>query len=417
MRQLLIIAYYFPPLGGIGSLRVHGYATHLPAYGWQPTILTPRSGAYFRDPELSYPEERIIRTPALELSRAGKRVLRAGGSDDVAAEVDGLRFVARSAARKLLYFPDAQVGWYPPAILTARRALRGRRFDAILSSSFPITAHLIARSLHRWMKVPWIAEFRDPWSQMLAEQGRSSRRARQLETALARESVARVMTSPSWAASHAEQWRRPVEVIANGHDGQVTGERHQPDFTLAYLGSFYPRTQSLSALWEAIARLQAAPTGGRVRVQFIGTLHPDLERELERRGLRPNVEVTGFLTHVDALARLSRSSLVVAAGPHDARGLLRGQVAAKLAEYLATDRPILYIGDPDCDAAELLRGYPGTRIVATGDVDGVTRALTEERRRTYARDTSALDRRALAGSLADLLGRACASQRLGASDG
>ena len=181
MRRALIVAYYFPPLGGIGSLRVSGFATHLREYGWEPTVLAPRDGAYYRDPQISFPEHDVIRTPSIEFSRVGKRVLRAGGTDVVAADVGGARAAVRRGARAALYFPDAQIGWYAPALITARRALRERRFDAVFSSSFPITAHLVARRLHRWLKIPWIAEFRDPWSAMLARQGRSSARAARLE--------------------------------------------------------------------------------------------------------------------------------------------------------------------------------------------------------------------------------------------
>src|SRR5829696_5837758 len=199
MRRVLIVAYYFPPLGGAGSLRVSGLATHLPEYGWEPTVLAPRNGAYYRDPQLSFPERQVIRTPSIELSRTGKRLLRTGGSDVVAAEPGEARAAVRNAARAALYFPDAQVGWYAPALGTARRALRERRFDAIFSSSFPITAHLVARRLHRWLKIPWIAEFRDPWSAMLAREGHSAGRAARLERALVRESARVVMTSPSWA--------------------------------------------------------------------------------------------------------------------------------------------------------------------------------------------------------------------------
>lgn len=417
MRQLLIVAYYFPPLGGIGSLRVHGHATHLPAYGWQPTILAPLEGAYFRDPGLSFPEADVIRTPSLELSRLGKRVMRAGGSDQVPAQVSGLRGAARTLAHTLLYFPDAQVGWYPPALMTSRRVLRDRSFDAVFSTSFPITAHLIARRLSRWMGIPWIAEFRDPWSQMLAEQRRPSARALRLETAIARESTACVMTSPSWARQHEQLWGCQIAVIPNGHDGAIAAARSEPRFTVSYLGSFYPETQSLTAFWDGIARLRDAADDNSVHVRFIGDLHPEIKSELDRRGLRSQVEDTGFLSHTEALAYLSNSSLVLVAGPRDARGLLRGQVAAKLAEYLATDLPILYVGDPDADAADLLRRFPGTHVVPADDADGVIRVLREEHGKRYERDCGALSRHALAGRLAELLDEACTSRRAGQVDG
>ena len=70
-----MIAYYFPPLGGIGSLRAVKFAEHLPEFGWEPTVLAPRLGTFFEDPELRFPEERVIRSRSIELSRTGKRML------------------------------------------------------------------------------------------------------------------------------------------------------------------------------------------------------------------------------------------------------------------------------------------------------------------------------------------------------
>jgi glycosyltransferase involved in cell wall biosynthesis len=409
MRRVLIVAYYFPPLGGIGSLRVSGFASHLPEYGWEPTVLAPRDGAYYRDPQISFPERRVIRTPSIELSRTGKRALRAGGSDVVAANVAGGRAAIRRVARAALYFPDAQVGWYAPALITARRALREHRFDAVFSSSFPITAHLIARRLHRRLRIPWIAEFRDPWSATLSRQGRSAARAARLERALARESSRVAMTSPSWAALHTRLWRREVDVIPNGHSR--TSRSSPPgndEFVLGYLGTHYPATQRLDAVWDAVLRVNEAG-GARVdRLRFVGDLHPDLRRALCERRLEPLVEATGFLSHRDALGALARSSMLLVPGPYRADEIVRGHVAGKLAECLATDLPILYVGDLDCDAADLLRRYPGCHLVAGDDVAGAVEALHAGRGRRYERNVEALSRRRLTARLAELLDDACA---------
>jgi glycosyltransferase involved in cell wall biosynthesis len=406
MRRVLIVAYYFPPLGGIGSLRVHGFACHLPDHGWEPTVLAPRDGAYFRDRELRFPEEKVIRTGSIELSRSGKWLLRTGGSDAVAAEVTGVRAVVRAAARSAVYFPDAQVGWYVPALVKAGRTVPKLHFDAIFSSSFPITSHLIARRLHRWLRIPWIADFRDPWSAMLAERGQASARALRLERSLARESTSRIMTSPSWAKLHASTWDCDVEVIPNGHDGNAPKASSIDGLTLAYLGSYYPETQSLEAVLDAVAEMNT-DGGERFRLRFIGQPHPALERDLAERGLSDAVEVTGFVGHDEALALLARSSVLLVAGPRDGRGLLRGQVAAKLLEYLATDRPVLYVGDLDCDAATMLRGFPGTELVPVGDSAGVIAALRRFGQQSYPRDAGSLSRASLAGRLAELLTRSC----------
>jgi glycosyltransferase involved in cell wall biosynthesis len=404
MRHVLLVAYYFPPLGGAGSLRVSGFATHLPEYGWEPTVLAPRNGAYHRDPSLRFPEDRVIRSASFELSRIGKRLLRVGGDDIRPARVAGWRSALRNGARQFLYYPDAQIGWFPAAWQRGREALRRTSFDSIFSSSPPVTAHLIARRLHREMSIPWVADFRDPWSEFLPPGSLVRRRAARLERSVAQTASEVVMTSPSYARWHAAKWNRSVTVITNGHDGEHPRCVASPSrFTLAYLGSYYPSTQDLTGVWAAIRRLAAAGSPGVDSLLFIGDLPPALRAELANHGLDGLVEVAGFLPHAEAIARLRASSALLVAGPRSAEGVLRGQITAKLFEYLATERPIVYVGDPASDAAELLRRYPGCYVSAADDVDGIVKALIRSNAEQEPRNVDDLSRRKLTARLADLL--------------
>ena len=151
----------------------------------------------------------------MELSRVGKRVLRAGGDDVEPAVVGPLRSAPRAFVRRWLYFPDAQIGWYPSAVAAGRRLIRSGAFDAIYSSSFPMTAHLVARTVRRHAGIPWVAEFRDPWSLWICDP-EPLRRAERLERSIAAEASAVVMTSPTWAAEHSKKWKKAVVTIPNG---------------------------------------------------------------------------------------------------------------------------------------------------------------------------------------------------------
>ncbi|HUR85623.1 MAG TPA: glycosyltransferase [Solirubrobacteraceae bacterium] len=400
-RRVLIVAYYFPPLGGVGSLRALGFARHLPEHGWETEVLAPRAGEYHRDSELRFAEERVVRTGSLELSRLGKRALRVPGSDGVPAPVAGVRGALRRAAHTAVYFPDAQVGWAPFALPAGRRALRERPADAIVSTSFPITAHVVARRLAREAGIPWVADFRDPWSAMMRGGGRR-RMAARLERSLARDASAVVMTSPSWAAHHARIWGRAVDVVPNGHDdGAVRAADRPPGLVAGYLGTYYPVTQApLAAAWAALAR-----EPGLAEVRVIGELHPAMRAELDEHGLMARVRVTGFLPQSDALAQLASCSLALLAGPADADGILAGQVAGKIWEYLATDLPVLYVGPTECDAARLLREQDGAHVVATGDAAGAAAAVRATAGGRHPRDTARFSRRARAAQLAGVLAR------------
>ena len=47
MRRILLIAFYYPPVEDVGSVRPAALAKYLPRFGWEPIVLTPRvQGAY-----------------------------------------------------------------------------------------------------------------------------------------------------------------------------------------------------------------------------------------------------------------------------------------------------------------------------------------------------------------------------------
>jgi hypothetical protein len=302
-------------------------------------------------------------------------------------------------ARGILYYPDPKVGWYVPAVCAGRRVVRNQKFDAIYSSASPQTTHLVARRIHKLTGLPWVAEYRDPWVD-LTYQGDAVERARRLEDSVAEEASALVMTSPSWARTYGEQWGKTVTAITNGCDGPL---RPRTDgrgrFIIGHLGTMYPHRNRLGSLWRAVAE-----QGGVDLIRFVGRLDPRARTELDGAGLRRLIDETGFLPRAAALEILSTSSVLLLAGPHDASGVLRGWIPAKLFDYLASDLPILYIGDTRADAAEILRGYEGCYVLDGSDADGVRAALGEcQAGARYVRDVTSFTRRSLTGALARLL--------------
>src|SRR5262249_54985538 len=116
MRRVLMISYYFPPLGGIGSVRAVKFARYLPEFGWDPVVITRRNGAYYRDPTLEFDERKIVRTPSLEISRTAKRMIGSALGDTRPAEIGRIMKRVRRFAARWVYRPDPQVGWYPFAL-------------------------------------------------------------------------------------------------------------------------------------------------------------------------------------------------------------------------------------------------------------------------------------------------------------
>jgi glycosyltransferase involved in cell wall biosynthesis len=406
-RHVLIVAYYFPPIGGIGSIRLASFANYLPEFGWEPIVLAPGSTPHASDPSLSFPNEKVVRSHSIELSRLGGALRRDGGAETVKER--GWQETLRRLGHRLVY-PDAQIGWYPGAVVAGRRILGRQPVDAVFSSSFPITAHLVARTLSGAARVPWIAEFRDPWSDALPADHPHRRRARALEAAFADRATRVLMPTPTWATHFGTRWGTDVALVPNGCDVGAASPPPPDRPVLTHIGSFYPGRQSLRGLWQGLEDLVESGSVAP-RILFVGDLPPEVRAEASAFGFAELVDATGFVPHEEAMQLARASSMLFASGPMATDALARGWVPAKLFEYLGTSLPILYLGDPAGDAGRMLGEYPGCQVVEPGDRDRVSSALqTGLEGRRYDRDTSSLSRRAVAANLAAVLDRAAGAR-------
>jgi glycosyltransferase involved in cell wall biosynthesis len=407
--RILIVAYYFPPIGGIGSIRLARFASLLPEHGWEVTVLAPRDTPHEQDPRLTFPEAKVIRARSIEFSRVGRTVTRTGPSFDPSRS--SARSLMRAIAHRYLFFPDPQIGWYPSAVRAGLQALRKQRFDAIYSSADPVTAHLIARTLSRRSGLPWVAESRDPIAARLTPDDPHFRRAERLEAAIAREATVMVVPTPTWATHYGSMWGRDVAVLPNAHDGRLPERRRPAQPTVAHVGTYHAGRDDLTALWEALALMRKRQSALLPRVRFIGHPSPELDQEVGRYGLNDLVDNVGFVSHDEAMLELMSASMLLASGIRGDDPVARGWVPAKVFTYIASGLPVLYLSAPDADAAALMRDQPGCYVVDHRDVEGALRALEEGLAGpSFARDAEHLGRAARTRLLAEILERAVAGE-------
>lgn len=426
-RRVLIFAYYFPPVGGIGSIRLAGFASHLPEFGWEPTIVAPVGTPHPADESIGFPESKVVRAkslePALLLRRRGGTSVRTDTSTGPGAPNNGGAQAQRgagattpdrrrSAARTTLVrlaFPDAQIGWYPAAVAAGLRLVREQSFDAVFSSAYPMTAHLIAWSVSHRAGLPWIAEYRDPWSERLPRFPHRPA-AERLERSIAHRASRIVVPSRAFAGHYAVRWGVDVDAIPNGHDLLSSHDADTPTTIapaappiLAHVGSYYPGRQSLRTVWRALAELRAA---GREmpKIRWVGELAAEARDEALSYGVLDAIEVTGLVSHSEAIGLLQSSTMLFASGELDTGPLGRGTTAAKLFEYLASGLPILYVCSRDADAAVTLKRYEGCHVVEFDDDSAARRALEAGLAGgRFNREVGAFSRRARTADLAKVL--------------
>ena len=434
--KILLLAYYFPPLGGAGVQRALKFAKYLPEHGITPVVIAADEPGYVTDASLlaELPQEievhRIRHSPLLARAARLAGALR-GGQRPADAAVSATRGATTAAASSkwrdrllgvyaTLQFPDDKSGWGRRASALVEQSLQRGDIDLILSTSPPVTTHFVAAKLKRRYGVPWLADFRDLWTGNPAYNAPTWRRwldRRDERRLLAQaDGVTGVTEDMAAQLGHDLAAGRQAIFLPNGYDeadfaGGTAARRSDGRFVLLYAGTLYGHQSPQSILAGARHLLQRQPElASRLRLRFIGSIgsrfeplftafESDFPAVVERLAYLPHAEIPASLMAADAL-------LLLIGGGGSARGVLTG----KLFEYLRACRPVLLLGPPDGEAARILEGSGHGVAVEEDDVEGAAEIMAKWLAGEVPRDASSCDarvtrfeRRSLTGQLAAII--------------
>jgi glycosyltransferase involved in cell wall biosynthesis len=361
MKKVLIVAY-FPPHPQ-ASPRILGLAKYLPEFGWQPIILTAPVGDNL-DSQFG-----VIETGYRDVLGVWKRLFNFNQDEDLRREVkkrlgvtskkSALDFIL-TLGGAIVNYPDGDKGWKPFAVDAGSELLQKENIDAMISSSSPVTSHIIAKELKIKHKIPWVADLRDLWTQNHNYGYGPLRRLidRRLEKKTLLHSDALVTVSQLWAEKLRTLHRREtVYTITNGFDPvemNTTRVNLTSKFTITYTGSIYSEKQEPSKLFAALKDLisDRLMDPNEVAVRFYGSKIEWLDKEVERYGLSSIVKQYGRVPQQVALEKQRESQLLLLLNWEDQQE--HGVYPGKVFEYLAAQRPILATGGFGNDVIERL---------------------------------------------------------------
>lgn len=372
-RRVLVLAYFFPPLGGGGVQRTLKHVKYLPAHGFEPVVLTTRFvWSPIKDATLSAevpPGTTVIRAPEVPL-----HVARWGLQG-------GLRRAGLSTtAASYLGWPDEAAGWVPGATWRALRAVRRYRPEVLYSTSSPVSAHLVALIVSRLTGLPWVADFRDGWTRNPQDEALGGPFGR-LSTWLERRVVGRaraliVVDESVELIDIAHDDPRRV-VIRNGVDPEdlpaPAGRPRNDRFTLSYVGALYGERNAapvFAALRALIERGVVDPNAVDVRLVGHQAIDPSLDLA------RIPITRVGYVDHATAVAEMTQADALLFYAPASNRG-----TSGKIFEYLAAGRPILCVAGTDNFAFELVRELGAGPCAEPTDRVAIETALEELYRR------------------------------------
>ena len=396
MRTVLILTYHFPPSAASGSFRLLGFVRHLPAHDWRGAVVAP--------PGLPWEPIDI------------------GLLDQVPAEtsVYSVPYLTSRLARKFARYK----GWFPRALRAAERAIREQKPEAILTSGPPHQVHWMGLLLKRRHKLPWLADFRDPWySEARLECGN------RLESWWIKKQESAVMHNADVVIANAPgackllrlaypQLRSKFVTLPNGYDrekfeglaAEIPPKASEGPIRVVHAGAIYVGRDPLPLL-DAVKTVSEGPEQIALDVRFFGPPPEngmDLSKEVSARGLDDRVSLRGQIPYANALREMAGADILLLM---DSPGRTVG-VPAKLYEYIGAGRPVLALSEPGGDLSLVLEqcGLP-YRIAPPGDAASIAKALAELSRDARlpqpfsGRDSHRFSREAIAGRLAVLLDR------------
>ena len=399
-KRLLVLAYFFPPLAGGGVHRVLSFTRYLPALGWDCTVVCAGEDDYWvRDDSLAarvHPATEVLRvrggsalSALLKARRGGATGKRSGGA-----------FAPLRSLADFFLLPDSYAGWSARAKETAAARLAAGGIDALLTTSPPDSVHLAGAELAERFRVPWIADFRDPWIGLHFRTPPTPwHRAR--HRAMERAVLSRADLVLTASRTHADRIRaagdspRALEHLPNGFEplavkepsgAAVPGEKFHLVFTgtLSLMPDAHTLLEALRAWFERAPEARA-----HVSVSLAGPYDTAYEARAAALGLSGVVRFPGALAHAESRAlQKSADALLLWKPPGDGYATM---VPGKLYEYLDAARPVVALLPAEDEAAALVRSAGGA-VLPPGDVSALAREL-ETRYMAWSREGRAPDAR------------------------
>lgn len=365
MKRVLLVAYNFPPEPIAGALRPGYLAKYLPVFGWQPTILTHSIGT----PAVS---ARVVHVGSASAMSSTKPSQRTG-------KTRPLRTILR-AIKEFVLFPDEHAAWIPRAILRGLQLLHDDRYDAILSTALPASVHVVGGALSRLTGTPWIADYRDLWSQNPNfRRGPLSRMLHErVERTLVKRASHVTTVSEALAAELRRLHDRDVSAIENAFDpAEWDAIPNEPPtaFDLTYTGTMYAGLRSAHLLFAALRALRdmGHPLAEHVHVHFYGRHNESALDEAREFGMDDRVLVHAVVPRMEAMqAQRRAAALLIFLSTDPSTVSERG---SKYLEYAGAHRPVLVFGPQQSALRQVVQD--ASMGWFSSDVDGAKKALID----------------------------------------
>jgi glycosyltransferase involved in cell wall biosynthesis len=387
-QNVLVVAYYFPPMGLSGVQRTATFVKYLPEFGWHPHVVTTGPVGYYAHDEMLLHDLEQREIP----------IDRVGGKDPNALLASqGTVKMPREWVRKLLsrisntfFIPDNKKSWSKCALAHARELVTQKHFEAIFVSGPPFSSFQAAATLSRETGIPLIVDYRDLWhgNQFhFYPTPWHAHKHKRLEHAVLTMASKVVVTNRRMKERIVEKYPhvpfRDIVIIPQGYDpADLQTQRTlfsdaRPAagaaMKLSYTGIFYDFVTPRH-FFAGVATALKQRQDMKLELHFAGILREEHARYAKRLGLAEIIVDHGYLSHPETV-RLELES--------DALWMMVGNCrnvdtisSGKLYEYIGTGKPLL-VSVPEGALRQDAQRYSAAWITNPDDVSAIAECIIE----------------------------------------
>lgn len=386
--KVLIITYYWPPAGGSGVQRWLKFVKYFQQYDIKPIVYTVDNPNYViidKTLQNEVPTSvQILKQPIKEPNNilshfsVGKNQTSAGFLDAKPSLLGKIFQYIRAN----FFIPDARKFWIKPSVKFLSDYLSRNTIDVLITTGPPHSLHLIGLQLKRKLGVKWIADFRDPWTEIdyfhqLPLTEKSIKKHCQLEKEVVSNADYVLVVGKTMKANYLK-FNQNIEVISNGFDTGKSAPNIVLDkkFTMVHIGMMNEDRNPI-ILWKVLAEIitENETFSHDLHIKLIGKCADEVIRSIQKNNLESNLELIEYLPHKQVI-NLQKSAQVLLLPINNVPGA-KGIITGKIFEYLQAKRPILTIGPTDGDLAEIVKSTNSGTIVDFSDVKTLKRVLLE----------------------------------------
>jgi len=392
MKKVLIITYYWPPSGGAGVQRWLKFVKYLRNYDWEPVIYTPlnpEAPAIDKSLKNDIPDGiEVLQTKINEPYSAYKKFVGRNKEDSIKSgflsenQTPSLTENISVWIRGNLFIPDARKFWIKPSVKFLKDYLQKHKIDAMVSTGPPHSMHMIAHGVKKKFDIPWLADFRDPWTNIdfydkLMLTKYADKKHRRMESDVLTYADKVVTVSENWAKDFITLGSEKVEVLTNGFDPDdfnFSKPAKRNNFLLCHIGSLN-KDRNPDTLWKVISDIckENEYFRKKLKFSFIGANDYSLKTSLSDKGLIGHTEFHQYMPHTEVIKEASKANVLLLLLNNTPN--IEGIIPGKLFEYIALYRPILCIGSTTGGSAKIINETKTGETIGFSDYEQIKKEI------------------------------------------